>query len=60
MSNIIEQANRCLKCKVPACSKGCPVATPIPDIIQQFLAGELQQAGAVLFAKDVYKRQLFV
>lgn len=52
MSNIIEQANRCLKCKVPACSKGCPVATPIPDIIQQFLAGELQQAGAVLFANN--------
>ena len=24
---LLEEANRCLKCKVPRCKKACPIAT---------------------------------
>ncbi|HCK88673.1 MAG TPA: hypothetical protein DHW39_07670, partial [Erysipelotrichaceae bacterium] len=30
--SIMNEANRCLQCKVPMCQKGCPISTPIPQI----------------------------
>ncbi len=49
MSTIKSEAERCLKCKVPGCSKGCPVSTPIPQIMNLFLEGKLKEAGQILF-----------
>ncbi|MCW4000757.1 MAG: FAD-dependent oxidoreductase [Candidatus Bathyarchaeota archaeon] len=49
MSTIKSEADRCLKCKVPGCAKGCPVSTPIPQVMALFLEGKLQQAGEILF-----------
>jgi glutamate synthase (NADPH) small chain len=52
VSSVKEEAERCLKCKVPRCSKACPVATPVPQAMQLFLDGDLRQAGALLFGNN--------
>jgi glutamate synthase (NADPH/NADH) small chain len=49
LSTIKSEAQRCLKCKVPGCAKGCPVATPIPQVMSMFLEGKLEEAGELLF-----------
>lgn len=50
--NIIHEARRCLNCKNPTCQKGCPISTPIPDVIRTFLNGEIDKAGAMLFTNN--------
>jgi glutamate synthase (NADPH/NADH) small chain len=50
--HIVDEAKRCLKCKNPSCSKGCPVATPIPEVIELLLAGEMNKAGKLLFTNN--------
>lgn len=47
--HVVKEAKRCLNCKVPQCVKGCPVNTPIPEMIQEFLKGNLDSAGELLF-----------
>lgn len=47
--HIINEAKRCLNCKVPRCVKGCPVGTPIPEMIQLLLNGNINIAGKMLF-----------
>lgn len=47
--NIIAEAKRCLNCKNPTCRKGCPINTPIPQMIQMFLNGGINEAGKMLF-----------
>ncbi|MYL81787.1 NADPH-dependent glutamate synthase [Desulfovibrio aerotolerans] len=42
------EAARCLQCKKPACRKGCPVEVDIPGFIKQLVAGEHDEAYAVL------------
>lgn len=54
MSSIKQEAERCLKCKVPQCSKACPVHTPVPQAMQLFLDGDLREAGALLFANNPF------
>ncbi len=49
MSTIKSEAQRCLKCKVPLCSRGCPVSTPTPQVLTLFLDGKLREAGELLF-----------
>jgi glutamate synthase (NADPH/NADH) small chain len=49
MSTLKSEAQRCLKCKIPQCSKGCPVSTPIPQVTSLFLEGKLREAGEILF-----------
>jgi glutamate synthase (NADPH) small chain len=49
MSAIKSEAQRCLKCKVSMCSKGCPVSTPVPQVMTLFLEGKLREAGEMLF-----------
>jgi len=49
MPTIKSEAERCLKCKLPLCSKGCPVATPIPQVFNLFLENRLREAGEMLF-----------
>lgn len=41
--------DRCLKCKKARCQIGCPIQTPIPEVITLYLNNELEQAGALLF-----------
>jgi len=50
--HILEEARRCLKCKVPMCQKGCPIHTPIPDVIEQLLTGNLDEAGRILYENN--------
>ena len=49
---LLEEASRCLKCKVPRCRKGCPISTDIPTIMNLFLEGNEQEAGRVLFENN--------
>ena len=37
--HIVSEANRCLNCKKPECQQGCPIHTPIPQVIQLFKQG---------------------
>jgi glutamate synthase (NADPH/NADH) small chain len=50
--HIIEEASRCLRCKRPLCSKGCPVSTPANLMIEALLEGDLRKAGAMLFENN--------
>lgn len=48
--HIVEEANRCLTCKQPQCQlKGCPVHTPIPEVIKLFRERKIEEAGELLF-----------
>lgn len=47
--HIIDDAKRCLQCKNPMCSKGCPVNTPIKEAIHCFLNDRISEAGKMLF-----------
>ena len=49
---IVTEANRCLQCKRPLCQEGCPIHTPIPQIIKQFRENKVMDAGAQLFANN--------
>ena len=50
--HIIDEANRCLNCKKPMCQQGCPVHTPVPQIIQMFKENRLMEAGDRLFENN--------
>ncbi len=50
--NVIGEAKRCLNCKKPMCREGCPIHTPIPDMIHTFLGGDINKAGAMLFENN--------
>ena len=43
--HIIDEAERCLKCKKPLCQQGCPIHTPIPQITQLLLATKIKIAA---------------
>lgn len=47
--HIIEDAKRCLQCKNPLCVTGCPIHTPIRDVIALLLDHRLEEAGKMLF-----------
>lgn len=49
---VIEEAKRCLNCKVPMCKKGCPVNTPVNEVIDMFLNGRIVEAGEKLFRNN--------
>lgn len=49
MQHIINSAQTCLDCKKPKCEKGCPVSTPIAEMIRLFLNGEIKEAGEKVF-----------
>ena len=49
---VIAEAQRCLHCKVPMCQKGCPIHTPIPQVISTMLEGKLDEAGKMLFENN--------
>ncbi len=46
----VEEANRCLQCKVPRCQNlGCPIHTNVPEMIRLFKENKLQEAAQMLF-----------
>lgn len=47
--NLVSEAKRCLHCKKPMCREGCPIHTNIPEMIQMFLNGKMNDAGKMLF-----------
>ncbi|SCP94766.1 NAD(P)-dependent oxidoreductase [Anaerobium acetethylicum] len=50
--HVIDEANRCLNCKKPLCREGCPINTPIPQMIQAFKNNKLNDAGEMLFENN--------
>ncbi|MDQ0363216.1 NAD(P)-dependent oxidoreductase [Breznakia pachnodae] len=52
MINILQETQRCLQCKVPFCQKGCPINTPIPEIINLLENESIDAAGEVLFKNN--------
>ena len=47
--HILDEANRCLECKNPSCVKGCPINTPIPQVIKLLKDNRLDEADRMLF-----------
>ncbi len=50
--HVVNEAQRCLNCKKPQCRTGCPINTPIPEMIQDFLHGKIDHAGEMLFENN--------
>ena len=48
----MDEANRCLQCKVPQCQKGCPINTNIPVAIRLLKENKLDEAGKMLFENN--------
>ena len=50
--HVMDEANRCLQCKVPQCQKGCPISTNIPVVIRLLKENKLNEAGKMLFENN--------
>ena len=50
--HVMDEANRCLGCKKPMCQQGCPIKTPIPQVIKLLKEGKLDDAGRMLFENN--------
>lgn len=50
--HIVEESERCLECRRPGCQKGCPVGTPIPQVIALFKERRIEEAGRLLFENN--------
>ncbi len=48
----VHEAKRCLKCKKPLCQKGCPVNTPIREMISALLDRNINEAGEMIFENN--------
>ena len=44
----VEEAQRCLDCRQPACVSGCPVNIRIPDFIREIAAGNYKRAYEII------------
>jgi len=52
MHEAIEEAKRCLNCKVPQCKKGCPISHDIPSWIHELSMGNLGNAMDIINSKS--------
>ena len=50
--HVMDEANRCLQCKVPQCQKCCPISTNIPLAIKLLKENKLDEAGKMLFENN--------
>ena len=50
--HVIAEAERCFLCKKPMCVTGCPISTPIPEMIRAMREGRLREAGEMLFENN--------
>ena len=48
----IDEAKRCLNCKVPLCRKGCPIEHNIPDWIHELSMGNIGSAMSIINNKN--------
>lgn len=48
----IREAQRCLKCKVPSCKKGCPIGNEMPDWIGELAKGNFGNAMHIINSKS--------
>lgn len=44
----MEEAERCLRCRKPACVIGCPVSVKIPEFITMIAEGKFDEAASIL------------
>lgn len=51
-THAMDEAKRCLQCKVPRCRGGCPISTAIPEMMRDFLNGDIDAAGKRLFENN--------
>lgn len=52
MLEAINEAKRCLNCKVPQCRKGCPINNDISDWIHELSMGNIGNAMAIINTKS--------
>lgn len=52
LAEAIREAQRCLKCKVPGCKKGCPIANDIPDWIAELAKGNFGNAIEIIRSRS--------
>ena len=52
LNNITKENNRCLQCRNPFCEDGCPVGTPIKEVIRLLKENKINQAGEMLFENN--------
>lgn len=52
LAEAIKESQRCLRCKVPQCQKGCPIGNDIPDWINELKKGNLGNAIQIIRAKS--------
>lgn len=50
--HVMDEANKCLQCKVPRCRTGCPINTNIPEAIRLLRENKLNEAGQMLFLNN--------
>lgn len=48
----IDEAKRCLHCKVPQCRKGCPIENDIPDFVNALSMGNMGMAMSIINDKS--------
>ncbi len=49
---VLNEAKRCLQCKNPLCKQGCPVNTPVNEVVKLLLEGNIMEAGKTLFENN--------
>ncbi|MDH8678284.1 NAD(P)-dependent oxidoreductase [Fusibacter bizertensis] len=49
---MLQEANKCLLCKNAKCQEGCPINTPIPEVIKLYKSGDIMKAGELLFQNN--------
>ena len=49
---VLTEAKRCLQCANPLCKKGCPVNTPVNEVVKLLLEGSILEAGRMLFKNN--------
>lgn len=50
--HVIDEAKRCLQCKNPQCTKGCPAGTNIREAIRLLRESKIAEAGEMLFKNN--------
>ena len=48
LEQAMNEAQRCIRCKNPACVSGCPVGIPIPDFLAKVAEGDIAAAYEIL------------
>lgn len=51
-NHVLDEIDRCLQCPRPRCRQGCPINTPIPDMIRLLREHRLNESGDLLFANN--------